>query len=326
MALLRTAGISGLCFLLLCSISGCSKRPEGVGKKRIAGILMQEDQFFRQIMFGMRDAAAKNGVELLEANSAGLPDKEVGLVNTYIAAGVDAIVVSPLSAKASVAALARAKEKGIAVITYNSTIDSDVPACFVQSDQRDLGRATGKAAREFIRKNLGGKARVAVLAFQSQLPETSTERVEGFKEEISTLPGVMIVAEQDAWLPEQAVRKAGDILTAHPDLDLIWAANEGGTVGAVMAVKNSGKAGKVAVFGTDTGEQIANFLLSPDNVLQAVAGQSPFTIGGLAIESALKVIKGEPIEKRIALPAVPLNRNDTTAVRQFLSQLKQLTK
>ena len=107
----------------------------------------------------------------------------------------------------------------------------------------------------------------------------STQRVSGFKQELTQLPGVQIVAEQDAWLAEQAVKKAGDILTAHPEVNVIWAANEGGTVGAVMAVKNSGRAGKVLVFGTDTGEQLAEFLLNDDDILQAVTGQRPFEIG-----------------------------------------------
>jgi ABC-type sugar transport system substrate-binding protein len=326
MELFRAIASSGLSLLLLASSPGCSRKPDAHAKKRIAGIVFQEDQFFRQVLLGMRTAARRNNVELLEANSAGQPDKEVALVNTYIAANVDAIVVSPLSVRASMAALARAKEKGIAIVTYNTTVDGDLPSCFVQSDQRDLGRVTGRAVREYIEKTLNGKARVAILAFQSQLPEMSSQRVEGFKEQLAGLPGVSIVAEQDAWLPEQAVRKAGDMITAHPNLDLIWSANEGGTVGSVMAVKNAGKAGRIVVFGTDTGEQIADFLLADDNILQSVAGQDPFRIGGLAVESALKIIRGEPVQNHIALPAVPLSRNDTTAILEFKAHLKALTR
>ena len=37
-----------------------------------------------------------------------------------------------------------------------------------------------------------------------------------------------------------------------------------------MAVKNAGKGGQVAVFGTDTSEQLISFLLSDDNILQAI--------------------------------------------------------
>jgi ABC-type sugar transport system substrate-binding protein len=150
--------------------------------------------------------------------------------------------------------------------------------------------------------------------------------VGGFKEEVSRLPGVAIVAEQDAWLAEQAVKKAGDILTANPGVNILWAANEGGTVGAVMAVKNAGKAGKVVVFGTDTGEQLADFLLADDEVLQAVTGQRPFEIGSLAVEYAVKVLKGEQVSKTVSLPGMLLSRQNPEEVRKFKDRLKELNK
>ncbi len=304
--------------------SGCSRSGSGGGKAKVAGIVFQEDQFFRLVLFGMRSAAVQNNVELLEANSAGKPDKEIQLINTYIASDVRAIVISPLSATASRSALERAREKGIVVITYNTNVEGSSPSAYIESDQSDLGRSTGRAAREFIEQQCGGRATIAILAFQSQSPEQSALRVNGFKEEVTKLPGVSIVAEQDAWLAEQAVKKAGDILTAHPELTLFWAANEGGTVGAVMAVKNAGKGGKVTVFGTDTGEQLAEFLLSDDNILQAVTGQQPFEIGSLAVQSAARVLKGEPVPPRVSLRGLLLSRQDPTGVREFLARLRQL--
>jgi sugar transport system substrate-binding protein len=301
----------------------CNKQPS---QKRIAGIVFQEDQFFRLVLFGMRDAAKKNGVELLEANSNNKPDKEVQLINTYIANNVDAIAIAPLSAKTSVSALERARDKGIAVITHNMTLESDIPSACIESDQFDIGASTGRAARAYIEKTFGGKAKIALLAFQSQLPEQSSRRTNGFKSEVTKLAGVTIVAEQDAWLAEQAVKKVGDILTANPDVHIIWAANEGGTVGAVMAVKNAGKAGKIAVFGTDTSEQLAEFLLDDVNILQATTGQRPFEIGSMAIESAVKVLKGEKVEKKVSLPGFLLSREKPDEVKQFKERLKELSR
>ncbi len=312
--------------LLAVLLPGCAKKPDGAGRKKIAGIVFQEDQFFRLVLFGMRDAASRNGAELLEANSEGKPDKEIQLINTYIEGGVDAIVVSPLSAKASVIALGRARTEGITIITYNTNVEGNIASSYVESDQTALGRSTGAAAREYIEKRLGGRANVAILAFRSQAPEPSTMRVNGFKEEILKLPGVNIVAEQDAWLAEQAVRRGGDMLTAHTDLDILWGANEGATVGAVMAVKNAGRAGRVAVFGTDTGEQIAGFLLSDDGILQAVTGQQPYEIGSRAVESALGVLKGERVEPKQSLPGVLLSRGDPEGVRRFAARLKELNR
>jgi ABC-type sugar transport system substrate-binding protein len=318
--------IAGVLFAFILLLPGCVRKSGEGEKKKIAGIVFQEDQFFRLVLFGMRSAAAQNSVELLEANSAGKPDKEIQLINTYIAGNVGAIVISPLSATASRSALERAREKGIIVITYNTNVEGESPAAYVESDQSDLGRSTGKAAREYIETHCAGKATVAILAFHSQSPEQSALRVNGFKEEIGKLPGVSVVAEQDAWLAEQAVKKAGDILTANPDLTLFWAANEGGTVGAVMAVKNAGKSGKVAVFGTDTGEQIADFLLSEDNILQAVTGQQPFEIGSLAVQSAVRALNGETLQPRVSLPGLLLSRQDPEGVRQFAARLKELSR
>jgi ABC-type sugar transport system substrate-binding protein len=312
-------------FAILLFLIGCGTKREDQ-KKRVAGIVFQEDQFFRLVLFGMRTAAEKHGVELLEANSAGRPDKELQLVNTYVANNVDAIVISPLSSKASISALTRAAEKGIRVITYNTSVESDIPLSFVESDQFDLGASTGKYARSYIERKLNGRATIAILAAHSQTPEQSGMRVGGFKSEISKLPGVKIVAEQDAWLAEQAVKKAGDILTAHPGINVIWSMNEGGTVGAVMAVKNAGKAGKVAVFGTDNSEQLANFLLDDDNILQAVTGQSPFEIGSLAVDAAVSALKGEKVEKKVSLPGVLMSRDNPEEARRFKARLKELSK
>ena len=308
------------------SLFSCSTKQQEEPRKRIAGIVLQEDQFFRLVLFGMRDAAKKHGVELLEANSNNKPDKEVQLINTYIANKVDAIAIAPLSAKSSVSALERAREKGIPVIIYNLTLESDLVAASIGSDQFDIGASTGKAARAYIESKLGGKAKIAILAFQSQLPEQSSMRTNGFKSEVTKLPGVTIVSEQDAWLTEQAVKKVGDILTANPDIRVIWSANEGGTVGAVMAVKNAGKAGKIAVFGTDTSEQLAGFLLDDANILQAITGQRPFEIGSMAVESAVKVLKGEKVEKNVSLPGVLLTREKPDEVKQFKERLTELSK
>src|SRR5437773_6426101 len=278
-------------------------------KPVIAHIVFQDDQFFRLTLFGGRDAAERNGVDLREGNSQNKLDKERQLVDTYITSKVDAILISALSKKASAETLKRAKARGLVVIAENMQVDGDHQDATIESDQRDLGFQTGQAAAAYIKEKLNGKAKIGVLQYKSLLPEQSGARFDGFKDAIKDMAGVEIVADQDAWLPEAAVKKAGDILTAHPDLDILWSANEGGTVGSTLAVKNAGKAGKVAVFGTDVSEQMLAFLKSSDNILQATTAQRPFQIGQTAVETALKVLKKEPVEKQIILKGVHLTRS-----------------
>lgn len=302
---------------------GSAMSAEAKEQKVIAGIVFQQDQFFRTIQIGMEDAAKKEGVELLEANSDNRPDKEQDLVSTYISRKVDAIVISPLSRTASAAALNRAAAAGIKVITYNSTIDGDAPTAFLNSSQEDLGRSTGQAAARFIKTRLGGKGNIAILQYKSLVPEQSASRVKGFEDAVKAGGTIKIVADQDAWLAEKAVSVANDIITAHPEVNVIFAANEGGTVGAVQAVRNAGKQGKIFVFGTDGSQQLVNFLLSPDNVLQAVTAQLPYRMGYQAVEAAVAALDHKPVAKTIIVPAQPLNRTQPAVVKAFGQQLKK---
>jgi sugar transport system substrate-binding protein len=312
--------------LACASVTLAQEKPAGGDAKKfkIAGVIFQEDQFFRLLSFGMKDAADAAGAEFFLGNSKNRPETELQLIDSYIARKVDAIVISPVSSKSSAAALNRAAQRGVKLILTNSTIPGEGPASFIESDQKELGTKTGEAARKYIEEKLGGKANIGILAYKSLLAEQSDARVNGFKEQVTTLPGVKIVTEQDAWLPEAAVKKAGDILTAHPELDILYAANEGGTVGSVLATKNAGKAGKVVVFGTDVSQQLLDFLLSDDNILQAITAQQPYEIGTAGVETAVKVLKGEPVEKKVTLGGISFRRDDKEGIAKFRERLNAL--
>lgn len=292
--------------------------------RTIAGIVFQQDQFFRTIQMGMQAAAKDAGAELLEANSESKPEKEVNLVDTFVTRGVDAIVISPISATASAPALQRAKDKGVTIVTYNSGVEGDIPVSYLNSSQRDLGNSTGTMAAAFIKEKLGGKAKVATLGFKALLPEVSADRVDGFLDKVKEGNEIDLVSQQDAWLAEKAVAVAGDIITANPDVNVIYAANEGGTVGAVQAVRNAGKQGKIFVFGIDGSEQLADFLLDSDDVLQAVTAQQPFEMGKLAVQAALDSLDGKTVEKTVIVPVLGLSRTDAKAVEDFKTSLKAL--
>jgi ABC-type sugar transport system substrate-binding protein len=297
----------------------------GTKPKQIAAILMQDDQFYRLNQFGMQDAAKKHGVDLLVESAGGALDKEISLVGTYTSRGVDAILVQPINPKGSVPALQRAASQGVKVLTYGVPLNKPFVSGGLQSDDVALGGSTGKVATAYIQKKLGGKAKVAILDFISQSSDIGPLRPQGFKAEMKKLPGVEIVAQQSAWLAPDAERVTTDLLNAHPDINVIWGANEGATVGATTAVRNAGKAGKVAVFGTDISEQIANFLLSPDNILQASTGQKPYEMGYNTVEAAVDVLNGKKIKPLTIIPGQVYSRDDPSTAKAFLDQVKKLS-
>jgi ABC-type sugar transport system substrate-binding protein len=157
----------GTTALAAAAATGLATVPATAKTWTLAGIVFQQDQFFRTIEIGMEAAAKAAGATLLEANSDNKVEKEASLIDTYIARKVDAIVISPLSTTASEPAIKRAVDAGIKVVTYNSAVDGDLAASYLNSSQRDLGSTTGKAAAAYIKEKLGGKAKLATLEFKA---------------------------------------------------------------------------------------------------------------------------------------------------------------
>ncbi|WP_330628300.1 substrate-binding domain-containing protein [Thioclava sp. FTW29] len=298
--------------------------PDAQGKTVIASIVFMGDQFMTSMQSGIRDVAKAHGAEVLELNIDGDITKEAQAIDTYISRGVDAILIAPVSATNSAAALARAKAKGITIVALNGGLaDPDLADATFATEDRELGTHTGEAAAAFIKDRMGGRAKIGILAFSSLLPEQSAARVGGFRDTVTKGTQIDILGTQDAWMPEKAVQVATDMLTAHPDINLLFAANEGGTVGAMQAVRNAGRMGKVYVFGIDGSEQLARGLMASDDVLQATTAQSGQAMGRAGAEAAFALMDATgQVAKMNKVPVVPLQRGQKDAIMRYVATLR----
>ena len=268
------------------------------GELKVAGIVFQDDQFMNMLTKGYVDAAADLGVECLTDNTNNDQAKEVELITTYVAQGINGIAIAPLSKDASIAQLQLADEQGVKVaITNLDLTDCDFPvATFASNDYLNCS-LVGKVAGEAIVEKFGDKTvKVALIQFKSLLPDQSTSRVNGYLDAIAAA-GVEceVVADQDGWLQDMAIEKVDGILTANPDLDVIIAVNDGGTIGSTMAVINAGKAADILVFGHDGGDQISALVLDEASPLFAAVAQDPYGQGYSAMTALIKALKGEDV-------------------------------
>ncbi len=288
-------------------------------------------EWFRTIEMGMAAAAEDLGAELLVANAQAQVDVEASMVENFIARGVDAITISALDSKASVAALKKAVDAGIVVVNYNTTIDSPIMETFIGVDNYELGAQAGRWVLDYINKNMDGKAKIALLTIPKY--EVGKQRREGFVAEISANPNIVVVAEQEGESPEQGANTLETIMQGNPDLDLVWAANEGGLVGALTAAKGS----DIKIVGTDMSLQVAKALLDPNSNLLAVSTQNPYEIGYTAAETAIKLARGQEVEsdpdkmvggmevkiKRL-IPLEMYTKDNPKAVEAYLAKYKIL--
>ncbi len=291
-------------------------------KITLAGVVFQDDQFMNTLTKGYTDAAAKYGVKILTANTNNDQAKEAELIQTYISQGVNGIAIAPLSKDASIANLKQADSKGIKVaITNMSITDSSFLAGGFTSDDATNAKIVGDQAAKFIQANIKGSVNVARVDFDDQLPEQSKARWDGFYAGLKAA-GIDYkeVAHTSAHAQDTALAATTDMLTAHPEIQVIWACNEGGTIGATQAVKQAGKAGKVFVFGYDGSDQLTSMILSPDNILQGSVAQDPYNMGYKAVEALVLLLEGKTVPDKGKITVVNgtyLGRSDPDAVKAW---------
>jgi ABC-type sugar transport system substrate-binding protein len=257
------------------------------------------------------------------ANTNNDQAKEAELIQTYIAQGVDGIAIAPLSQDASIPNLKEAASQGIQVAITNMNLAGDPSflAGGYTSDDETNGKIVGSNAAEFIKANLTGAVNVAQVDFNDQFPEQSKARWDGFFAGLDEA-GVSYtkVASVSSHVQDDALAKVTDMLTAHPEINVIWACNDGGTIGAAMAVKQAGLAGKVFVFGYDGGDQQTAMMLSGDNILVGVVAQDPYTQGYKAVESLALTLRDQAnpdAGKITVVPGAYLSVSDPEAIKQW---------
>jgi simple sugar transport system substrate-binding protein/ribose transport system substrate-binding protein len=308
-------------FMTACGTA--AKAPETSKELTIAGVVFQDDQFMKSMVQGYEDAGAKYGIKVVTANTNNDQAKEAELIQTYIAQAVNGIAIAPLSQDASIPNLKDAASKGIqvAITNMNLTGDPSFLAGGYTSDDATNGKIVGTNAAEFIKANIKGDVNVAQVDFNHQIPEQSKARWSGFYAGLDEA-GVKYnkVAAVSANMQDDALAKVTDMLTAHPEINVIWACNDGGTIGAAMAVQQAGLAGKVFVFGYDGGDQQTSMILSADHILVGVVSQDPYTQGYKAVESLALTLQGKsnPDKGKITVvPGMYLSSTDPAGVNAW---------
>jgi sugar transport system substrate-binding protein len=322
----RIFSVMSILFILAMVLTACgAPKPAApaAGNLTIAGVVFQDDQFMKSMVQGYTDAGAKYGIKVLTANTNNDQAKEAELIQTYIAQGVNGIAIAPLSQDASIPNLKDAASKGIKIAITNMNLKGDPSflAGGYTSDDATNGKIVGTHAADFIKANIKGAVNVAQVDFDDQVPDQSKARWTGFFTGLDD-GGVTYkkVATVSSHLQDDALAKVSDMLTAHPEINVIWACNDGSTIGAAMAVKQAGLQGKVFVFGYDGGDQQTSMMLSGDNILIGLVAQDPYTQGYKAVESLALTLSDQPnpdAGKITVVPGTYLSTEDTAAIQKW---------
>jgi ribose transport system substrate-binding protein len=288
--------------LALFATGSCNRR----GRRRIAVIPKgRAHLFWQSVHAGAVKAARETGVDLIWNGPTSETDftGQLQILDAMINQRVDAICVAPIDKTVMVNGIDRAARQKIPVIIFDSPVDTQ---SFVSLVATDNFRA-GAMAAERIAMILGGKGKVAEVAVQPGAASTMA-REAGFEETLKNkFPAMQIADKRYGWADfAKSLEVSENILTAHPDVDALFASNESSTVGAAQALK--ARQSKVKLVGFDWGPTLEEGLRAGS--IDSLIVQDPFRMGYDSVKAAVLKLNGGAPEKINNLPPLVVTRQN----------------
>jgi ribose transport system substrate-binding protein len=293
----------GIAFIVigatLC-LAGCGRGNEGAKQGPTIGFALTtlNNPFFIDMKKGAEATAQELGVRLIiQASERDIDvEKQMQIVENLIQRKVDAICVTPNGAREIVPAIVKATQAGIPVFVVDMRVDEKTLkeaggsiVSFAGSDNFEGGRLAG----EFVASKLGGKGLAAIL---EGVPghETGESRSKGFRAAVKDKPGIHLVSSQSGGFDRaQGYNVMQNVMQAHPDLQAVFACNDLMALGAMEAIAASGKTGSIVVVGFDAIDEAREAIRS--GKMDATIAQYPAEMGRVAVESAVRTLKGERV-------------------------------
>jgi ribose transport system substrate-binding protein len=295
---------------ILCPIAaivifaGC----HGTRKKLIAVVPKATSHlFWVSVQAGAMTAGHDLGVEVLWNGPATETEysRQIEIVDSMIARHVDGLALAAQDRTALDASLDRAARAAIPVTVFDSGVDSTNYMTFVATNNYAAGQM---AARE-LAGLLHGKGSIAMVLHVPGSFSTM-ERERGFEDTMAKdFPQIHISQKQYGMSDRsKAMAAAENILTAHPDLDGMFASTEPSSVGTALALKSRRLAGKIKFVAFDASEDMVRDLR--EGTIDALVAQDPFRIGYEAVQTLVDKLHGKTPPKRIDLSARVITKPD----------------
>jgi ribose transport system substrate-binding protein len=267
---------------------------------------------FNQELF--KEARVHPEVELIVRDGMDDVGKQSADVEEFILRKVDAILISPKVAEPLTPVVNKAFNAGVPVFVLDRDLANEQYTQFIGGDNLAIGRAAGECAVRLLGGE--GKAKGYVVEIWGGLGSTpAQQRHAGFHEVVSREPGIKVVngPEDGDWKQHLGYDIMAKQLKTNPRIDLVYAHNDPMAYGAYLAASDVNREKEMAFLGIDgiPGEGV--------KWVQEGALTATFlymTPGAEGLRQALRLLKGEAIEKRVTLPTMTIDRSNASEILQ----------
>ncbi|WP_199258637.1 sugar ABC transporter substrate-binding protein [Paracoccus binzhouensis] len=275
-----------------------------------------DNPFLTILLDGIKAEAARDGAALILEDAQLDVARQQNQVQNFIANGVDAIIVNAVDGAATPAMTQMAVQAGVPLVYVNHPpIDHGAlpeGSSFVGSNEIE----SGTMQTQEVCRLLGGKGDVLVLMGPLE-NEASAVRSKDIEDVIATpeCQGMKILDRRVGnWNRTQGQDITTNWLSSGLQFDAIISNNDEMAIGAIQSLKAAGVAmDEVVVAGIDA---------TPDGLAAMQAGELDVTVyqnatkqGEIAVQTALAMARGEPVERNIWVPFEPVTPENLSQYR-----------
>lgn len=297
---------------LLVSFIGCSGKKVSTENSKTQtekeikvgfSLITLSDAIITDMVSRIKTLAAEKNIIFSFNDCEGDPSAQISAVENFIYSGCDVIFIQALDAVAMAPKAKEAMDKGIKVVAFG--IGLDYYDCWYKNDNYLVGQTTGKMAGEWIIRNCGGSAKVALIEYPTVA--VLIDRVKGIEDGIKSIaPDTKIVARGSAIDTEGGMKLGENFLQQDPEIQVIVSFSDGPGMGAYEAVKVAGRDNeKFAIFGSDTSPvAIAN--IAAGTCYRGTVDCDTKINHRVVVEIAENLVRGTQNEKIVVMDAIPV--------------------
>lgn len=243
-------------------------------------------------------------IDFYIANANGDSSQQIAHIENLISQGYDAIIVISGSATALNNAVEKAYDKGVVIINFDSLVTTDKVHSKINTSQFEYG----KVCAEWLVDAIGGKGEI--IAFNGPAGVGLVEeRYDGAKSVLKNYPDITIAAELYSEYNEgPAMTMIRPALTANPDVAGVLSLGGSLSSASLKAVEQMGM-DMIPITGENYNAFLKEWAKVKDEGFSSYAVGQPNWLGVLSIDQALRVLKGEKIDKEVIVP-LPVITND----------------
>ena len=289
------AGFVAIVMLMLCGSLAIAESKTAADVTIGVSFQGLSDEYIVRLSDAFKARAEELGVKIIISDGQMNAEKQVGQVENFIAQGVDAIVLNPISMDGCAPAVQAAVDAGIPIITLISiTSNQDIATAYVGSDAKESGLIEGQMLVEDMQEGN------IVVMFGQMGHDAQIGRYDGLQEALQGTK-IQIIAEQTGnWSREEGMKLMENWLASGKEINAVVAQNDAMALGAVMAIEAKGLTGTIKVYGIDA--QAEALKAVADGTMNGTVFQNAEAQGAQGVDVALEAALGNAVEKNYYIP------------------------